>query len=234
MSLTKVTSLSFLLSCVLLASHSAHALDVKISKNLSRVKTAHDGKIISIQRIQDTDHMLTGGYTKTSRQCPPFCIQPMHVAPGVITVGELEVLEFIKHDLNQGTGVLIDARTPSWFEKGTIPGSINIPFTSFDKDKSDLVKTSALAKLGVTLKTSADEPSVFDYVMDMMGEKKTAVNTKWNFSKAKHIMLWCNGMWCGQSPRAIKNLLALGYPAEKIYYFRGGMQTWKILGLTTK
>jgi hypothetical protein len=39
-------------------------------------------------------------------------------------------------------------------------------------------------------------------------------------------------MWCGQSPHAIKNLLALGYPAEKIYYYRGGMQAWQSLGLT--
>jgi rhodanese-related sulfurtransferase len=231
MSLTKVSSFIFV---ALLAFNSAHAFEVKISKNMSRVKTAHDGKIVSIQRIQDTDHVLTGGYTKTSRKCPPFCIQPIQVAPGVTTVGELEVLMFIKNELNQGTGVLIDARTPSWFEKGTIPGSVNIPFTSFNKDKSDLIKTSALAKLGVTLKTSADEPSMFDYVMDMMGEKKTSVNSKWNFNKAKLIMLWCNGMWCGQSPRAIRSLLALGYPAEKIYYYRGGMQTWKILGLTTK
>ncbi|MGD8570515.1 MAG: rhodanese-like domain-containing protein, partial [Gammaproteobacteria bacterium] len=35
-----------------------------------------------------------------------------------------------------------------------------------------------------------------------------------------------------QSPTAIKNLLALGYPAEKIYYYRGGMQAWQSLGMT--
>ncbi|MGD8572392.1 MAG: rhodanese-like domain-containing protein, partial [Gammaproteobacteria bacterium] len=40
------------------------------------------------------------------------------------------------------------------------------------------------------------------------------------------------GMWCGQSPRAIKGLLKLGYPAEKISYYRGGMQSWQMLGLT--
>jgi len=31
----------------------------------------------------------------------------------------------------------------------------------------------------------------------------------------------------------MKTLLAFGYPAEKIKWFRGGMQTWQVLGLTT-
>jgi rhodanese-related sulfurtransferase len=46
-------------------------------------------------------------------------------------------------------------------------------------------------------------------------------------------LLWCNGPWCGQSPRAIRALISLGYPAEKLYYYRGGMQMWQSLGLTT-
>jgi hypothetical protein len=31
----------------------------------------------------------------------------------------------------------------------------------------------------------------------------------------------------------MKTLLSFGYPAEKIKWFRGGMQTWQVLGLTT-
>jgi hypothetical protein len=27
-------------------------------------------------------------------------------------------------------------------------------------------------------------------------------------------------------------LLSHGYPPEKVYYYRGGMQMWKVLGLT--
>ena len=64
----------------------------------------------------------------------------------------------------------------------------------------------------------------------MDGDMKT---DSWDFSQAKDVLLWCNGPWCGQSPRAIKALLALGYPADKIYYYRGGMQMWQSLGLTT-
>ena len=45
--------------------------------------------------------------------------------------------------------------------------------------------------------------------------------------------MFCNGMWCGQSPNNIKNLLKFGYPAHKIKWYRGGMQNWSNLGLST-
>lgn len=211
----------------LLGMSASFAADVNISPDVASVETSQDGSPIAIERIQNQDNVLTGGYTKTSRKCPPFCIQPMHVAPGVTTVGELELLNFIKEKVNQRQGLIIDARTPSWYQKGTIPGSINLPFTSFDEDADSQVKEDALGILGVFKKT---ESSFFgDLVDSIMGNN---TSSEWNFEHAKDILLWCNGMWCGQSPRAIKNLLALGYPPEKILYYRGGMQTWKILGLT--
>ena len=55
----------------------------------------------------------------------------------------------------------------------------------------------------------------------------------WDYSSAKTLVMFCNGMWCGQSPNNIKNLLKFGYPADKIKWYRGGMQNWEILGLTT-
>ncbi len=62
------------------------------------------------------------------------------------------------------------------------------------------------------------------------GDLKTDI---YDFSQAKKIILWCNGPWCGQSPRAIRALVALGYPKDRIFYYRGGMQNWQMLGLTT-
>jgi rhodanese-related sulfurtransferase len=50
-------------------------------------------------------------------------IQPMQLAEGVRTVGELEV---IAH-LEQGLPV-VDARTPDFYEISTIPGAKNIPY----------------------------------------------------------------------------------------------------------
>ncbi|WP_244888318.1 rhodanese-like domain-containing protein [Nereida ignava] len=46
------------------------------------------------------------------------------------------------------------------------------------------------------------------------------------------VVLFCNGPWCGQSPTAARRMIAAGYPAEKIRYYRGGMQSWNMLGLT--
>jgi rhodanese-related sulfurtransferase len=48
------------------------------------------------------------------------------------------------------------------------------------------------------------------------------------------VVLFCNGPWCGQSPTAARRMIAAGYPAEKIRYYRGGMQSWNMLGLTVR
>ena len=56
---------------------------------------------------------------------------------------------------------------------------------------------------------------------------------KSNYTNAKTLVMFCNGIWCGQSPNNILNLLKFGYPAHKIKWYRGGMQDWEILGLTT-
>lgn len=49
---------------------------------------------------------------------------------------------------------------------------------------------------------------------------------------ARPIVLFCNGPWCGQSPTAIRRIIKAGYPADKISYYRWGMQGWRMLGLT--
>jgi len=46
------------------------------------------------------------------------------------------------------------------------------------------------------------------------------------------IALFCNGPWCGQSPTAIRRIIEAGFPAEKISYYRGGMQVWRMMGFT--
>lgn len=51
-------------------------------------------------------------------------------------------------------------------------------------------------------------------------------------TNAKPVALFCNGPWCGQSPAAARRMIEAGYPAEKIHYYRGGMQVWRMLGLT--
>lgn len=228
---TQTFSLSSLISLALFAlSSTALALDVNITQNLSHVVLNKDGKTIRIQRIQDQTNHLSGGFSKTSRKCPPFCIQPMNVAPGVATYGELEVIQFIEDYVKKNTGLLIDARTPSWHAKGTIPGSVNIPFTTFSLSRNDQKLISAMNFLGVERRKTPLSGYWTD-LKDVTGIEKKP-NAFWDYTKAKKLLLWCNGMWCGQSPRAIQGLLKLGYPADKLFYYRAGMQGWQILGLT--
>lgn len=225
---------SILLSAVVALSFGAHAakdVEVKITKDKS-YSTVHDGtELIKISRIQDTSHVIDGSFAKTSRPCPPFCINPISLDERVNTVAELEVIKFMETTMYRGDGVLVDARTPSWHKKGTIPGSINIPFTVFEKDPSDVELAEVLESLGAVERDEVNPVVRLIELAGLMdGDQKT---DSWDFSNAKELLLWCNGPWCGQSPRAIKGLLRAGYPAEKLHYYRGGMQMWQSLGLTT-
>ncbi|MBK1703663.1 sulfurtransferase [Halochromatium glycolicum] len=186
------------------------AREVNLAPNLPYVDITYEGKQIRIERIQDTEHHLNNSFTKTSRPCPPFCIHPMQAAVGVETVGELELMDFLIGKVRTGEGLLIDSRLPEWFQKGTIPGSVNIPWTLLTDGPDNPHTARILMALGA---------------VEDMGQ--------WDFRPALHLMLFCNGPWCDQSPRAIQNLLALGYPPEKLHYYRGGMQLWQLLGLTT-
>ncbi len=222
-----------LLAGIVALSFSAQAaeLEVKITRDIAYTTVTHDNELVKIQRIQDTGHKLEGSFTKTSRPCPPFCINPIALHEGVKTVGELEVIKFMEGPHYRGKGVIIDARTPSWHKRGTIPGSVNIPFTTFEKPADDFELTELLESFGAKPR---DEVNPVIRAIESLGFMDGDVKTdQWDFSEAKDLLLWCNGPWCGQSPRAIKALLALGYPAEKLYYYRGGMQMWQSLGLTT-
>ena len=192
----------------------AHALDVQITPDLGSVDVMHDGKKVTIMRNQDTSNTINPDYAKTSRKCPPFCIRPIKLAEGVETLGELEVIHYLKMKSDGADNiVVIDSRTPDWVAKGTIPGSINIPWT----------------------KLSPSKGASFFEIADILQKKFGVVEEEglWNFSNAKTLVMFCNGMWCGQSPRNILRLLKFGYPANKIKWYRGGMQNWETLGLTT-
>lgn len=61
----------------------------------------------------------------------------------------------------------------------------------------------------------------------------TKKESGWDCANAKTVALYCNGPWCGQSPTAIRAMLREGYPADRIQYYRGGMQLWQLLGFST-
>ncbi len=219
-----------LLVAALAAPLSAAARDVNITEYLPEVRVTANGRTYTIDRIQNENNELTGGFAKTSRKCPPFCIHPMEPVPGVTTVGELELLEFLKNRVEKGAGMLIDSRVESFYVKGTIPGSVNIPFTAFSGDDRDPNFREAMAKLGAMRGESVNWSDSVHRSADELGEKNRKL--AWDFSRAKDVLLFCNGPWCDQSPRAIRALVKVGYPVNKIFYYRGGMQDWLLLGLS--
>lgn len=149
-----------------------------------------------ITRIQDNDHVIEDEWGRTSRPCPNFCIQPMIPAPGVTPIGELELMAA----LQDPDVTVIDSRTPNWFEAGTIPGALNMPYTE---------------------------------MVDRLGELGCEIDFDgWDCAQARPVALFCNGPWCGQSPTAIRRMIEAGYPADRIQYYRSGMQGWRMLGLT--
>lgn len=204
---------------------------VPLYKDKPYLHVIHEGRSVKVQRVQDPDYELKGYFAKTARKCPPFCIQPVAPTPGVSAIGEIELFEFMETKLRDGGGVLIDARTRSWFRKGTIPGSVSFPFTLFSKSADDPAVIDALKSFGVK---ERGEIGAVEGLLEDWGWKEDGKKTeRWDFTEAKDLVLWCNGPACGQSPRAIRALVDLGYPEDKISYYRGGMQMWQLWGLTT-
>jgi rhodanese-related sulfurtransferase len=110
-------------------------------------------------------------------------IQPISLAPGVRTVGELEVIEHLR-----AGRPLLDCRLPEYVERGTIPGAVNIPHGEIAERMAGL---------------STVDPMV----------------------------VFCNGPQCAATAQAVEALLAAGWPAELLLYYRGGIHDWVTLGL---
>lgn len=186
---------------------------VRITPELDGVTTLHNGVPMRIERNQDQSNTIHPSFQRTSRRCPPFCIQPMHMPDGVETIGEVEMLRYLERvGAGDDSVLVIDSRGPDWLRRGTIPGSVNIHYKR------------------LSLK-STDEPEVARILEQQFGVERT--EEFWNFRDAKTLVLFCNGPWCGQSPTNIRGLLRIGYPASKLKWYRGGMQAWETVGLTT-
>ncbi len=67
--------------------------------------------------------------------------------------------------------------------------------------------------------------------LDELGCDRTG-GGEWDCEGAESMIAFCNGPACAQSPMAIKAMVREGFPVEKIAYYRGGMQSWTVLGLT--
>ncbi|MDQ7047936.1 MAG: rhodanese-like domain-containing protein [Sulfurovum sp.] len=179
---------------------------VKITPSMAYIYVYHKGKAVKIHRIQDTKHKLTGEFARTYR--PGKDIQPIKMHKDITTIGEVELLKFMVHKGNHKKGLLVDLRSKSEYNKESIPSAVNIP----SETKNNKAKVEKILKI--------------------LGAKRAAdgyLDTR----RAMEVAFYCNGLWCDKSSKFIKTFLDLGYPADKMLYYRGGMQMWKILGFTT-
>jgi len=138
-------------------------------------------------------------------------IQPFNIF-GLKTIGELEVLHHIvKAKKDPSNYVLVDVRKEEWYEIVTIPSSVNIPYPNIAYDE--------------------DFPEDHEKLLNTFNI--TYKNGKYGFKDAKNAVIFCNGAWCAQSAKAVKELLDIGYPKEKLQWYRGGIQQWINLSFTT-
>lgn len=177
-----------------------------IAPGLYSFTVEHDGEKVEVMRNQNPENKVHELYSTTIRGMP----QPMRPFEphDVETIGEREFVEFMQQSQSDENVLVVDTRTEGWHYRLTIPGSVNVPYTVMKEEES---AADALDEFGVM--TNADG--------------------SYDFSKSKTLAMFCNGYWCGQTPTLIRAMLEVGYPAENIKYYRGGMQAWTSLGLTT-
>lgn len=204
------------------------------------------GKGLAMTGLQGNQAVSAPGYEQTSQSglqtditflpdqpaqvCPAFCISPVAFNGDVHTMDAQGLLKFMRSSEKNGHGVIVDTRSPGWYQRGTIPNAVNIPYTVFEKSDGNAQLAQVFEKLGVRPRHHVSLVlRMFERLGLFGGKLKTA---HWDFTHARDIALVCNDPWCRQSPRAIKALLAQGYPAEKLYYYRGGLQAWQSQGLT--
>jgi len=140
-------------------------------------------------------------------------ISPIQIDEDISTYGELEVLAFMKQMQTDDSMMLIDVCREEFYDYRTIPGAVNMPFHHFkERESFEFEFEQHLRELGVYI-----------------NEKDDSLD----FTKAKTIVIFCNGPWCSLSVSMIEVLLDIGYPAEMIKWYRGGMQEWLGTGMTS-
>ena len=164
-------------------------------------------KLVSVD-TKHLEHNITIERTATPSvpSCPPFCIQPIKIDK-IKSVGELELLAFIEELKKKKDGLLIDVRKNSKYREETIPSAINLPYDM-------LTKASPYQK----------------EVLKTLGAKK--IRNGWFFKNPQKLMIFGESSFSPEASKAVKELLKLGYPKDKILYYRGGILSWKDARLT--
>lgn len=182
-----------------------------VKRGVASVEVQLDDKTCVIERVNKKGNQVHEMYALTGQGTP----QPMSIATGIETLGEIEFIDYMSQASIDDSILVLDTRTENWHNWLRIPCTTNVSYKAFGDDRDE---------------------ALF-YLTEMFGviEKDDG---SLDFSEAKTLVGYCNGYWCGQTPsmfkRAKNSLVNLGYPVEKLKYYRGGMQAWVSLGLTVE
>lgn len=166
-----------------------------------------NGERIKIARDNPDAARFALQFAASGGTCGGPCIAPMQIAPGIATLGEIEVLDFLVNEVAVNQGLMVDARKPADRAKGYIPGSVSLPYS-----------------------TIAPTNSFRSDIMQALGAREFA--GVYNFTDARSLLIFDNGPSSDDAGKLVANLLEAGYPAELLRYYRGGMQVWSLLGFS--
>lgn len=171
--------------------------------------------------------------------------KPVNISPGVMSVqvetnaGPVEISRVQDNDNRiEGDWARTSRPCPNFCVQPMIPAAGVTPIGEQEviamlQDPAAVVVDSRVAKWYFNGTIPGAQHIPYNEVIDRLDELGCEIDFDgWICDAAKPVALFCNGPWCGQSPTAIRAMVNAGYPADKIFYYRGGMQVWRILGLT--
>lgn len=166
-----------------------------------------NGERVKISRDNPQAGQYAMQFAAAQGGCGAPCIAPMQVARGVPTLDEIAVLAFLVDKVAGNVGLMVDARLPQDRAMGFIPGTVSLPHA-----------------------TVAETNSFRDDILKALGAR--AFEGVFNFADARELLIYDQGPSSDDAGQLVRNLLAAGYPIEKIKYYRGGMQVWSVLGFS--
>lgn len=167
------------------------------------------GALVQIAPNAANAATYAGRFAAVPSSCDPYCIAPKTAAVGIEPLIEGQVLDFLVDMVGNNEGLLVDARMPEARALGYIPGSVSLPH-----------------------ETLAPENQFRDEILKALGAR--AFEDVFNFADAQNLVVYDNGPTQNDAGVLISHLLEVGYPPEKIRYYRGGMQVWSVVGLTVQ
>ena len=142
-------------------------------------------------------------------ECTQICVAAQTVRDDIPTITERDVIAFIETDVANGNGLLLDSRAPEVRATGAIATSVNLPAAVL-----------------------APENPYLNQILVAMGAR--SFNDVLNFADALPVVVYDDGPLSQDAQTMIRNLIEVGYPTDKIKYYRGGLLVWTALGLSVE